>query len=98
FLITAGLNLNTVIDAINKGEIYRFIVKPWLREELLATVKNAAQRFELICSNRTLTASTLAMNEKLGKLNVELEQQITRVAQQNGQLATLNTALNQNLE
>src|SRR5438093_7439615 len=33
-LITAVLNLSTVIDAINKGEIYRFIVKPWLREEL----------------------------------------------------------------
>src|SRR5882724_1659824 len=39
-LITAVLNLGTVIDAINKGEIYRFVVKPWLREELLATVKN----------------------------------------------------------
>jgi len=38
-LITAVLSLSTVIDAINKGEIYRFIVKPWLREELLATVK-----------------------------------------------------------
>ena len=36
-LITAVLNLDTVIDAINKGEIFRFIVKPWLREELLAT-------------------------------------------------------------
>ena len=30
-LITAVLNLSTVIDAINKGEIYRFVVKPWLR-------------------------------------------------------------------
>src|SRR5690606_25713613 len=27
-LITAVLSLSTVIDAINKGEIYRFIVKP----------------------------------------------------------------------
>ena len=51
-LITAVLNLSTVIDAINKGEIYRFIVKPWLREELLATVKNAVQRYELIWRNR----------------------------------------------
>ena len=44
-LITAVLTLSTVIDAINKGEIYRFIVKPWLREELLATVKTAVQRY-----------------------------------------------------
>src|SRR5689334_8980602 len=40
-LITAVLSLETVVDAINKGEIYRFIIKPWLREELLVTVKNA---------------------------------------------------------
>ncbi|MEY2410808.1 MAG: hypothetical protein QOF48_3478, partial [Verrucomicrobiota bacterium] len=29
-LITGALSLATVIDSINKGEIYRFIVKPWL--------------------------------------------------------------------
>src|ERR1051326_4033587 len=71
-LITAVLSLDTVIDAINKGEIYRFIVKPWLREELLATVKNAVQRYELICSHAQLHATTLAMNEKLTQLNQQL--------------------------
>ena len=74
-LITAVLNLSTVIDAINKGEIYRFIVKPWLREELLATVKNAVQRYDLICKNQMLQVATLGMNERLVKLNKELEQQ-----------------------
>src|SRR5260221_6404506 len=82
-LITAVLSLATVIDAINKGEIYRFIVKPWLREELLVTVKNAVQRHELICKNQVLQLATLAMNEKLTRLNGELEQQVNRVAEQN---------------
>lgn len=97
-LITAVLNLNTVIDAINKGEIYRFIVKPWLREELLVTVKNAAQRYELICKNQMLQVTTLAMNEKLTKLNRELAQQVTRIADQNNELERLNTALRRNLQ
>src|SRR5579862_9694171 len=48
-LITGVLNLETVIEAINQGEIFRFIVKPWLREEFLATVRNAMQRYELLC-------------------------------------------------
>src|SRR5205085_1267639 len=61
-LITAVLSLSTVIDAINKGEIYRFVVKPWLREDLLATVRNAVQRYELICKNLVLQATTRAMN------------------------------------
>ncbi len=96
-LITAVLSLSTVIDAINKGEIYRFVVKPWLREELLATVKNAVQRYELICKNSVLQATTLAMNEKLSKLNQSLAEQISRVADQNQQLERLNQALEQNL-
>lgn len=97
-LITAVLSLSTVIDSINKGEIYRFIVKPWLREELLVTVKNAVQRYELICRNQTLQATTLAMNGKLVKLNAELETQVKRVADQNGQLETLNAAMKENLQ
>src|SRR5580693_3006932 len=77
-LITAVLSLSTVIDAINKGEIYRFVVKPWLREELLATVKNAVQRYELICHNARLHAETMAVNEKLTQLNHALEAQIAK--------------------
>ena len=97
-LITAVLSLSTVIDAINKGEIYRFIVKPWLREELLVTIKNAVQRFELICRNNILQATTLAMNDKLTRLNTELAQQMARVAEQNQQLENLNRSLEQNLQ
>jgi response regulator RpfG family c-di-GMP phosphodiesterase len=86
-LITAVLSLSTVIDAINKGEIYRFIVKPWLREELLATVKNAVHRHELISKNARLQAETQAMNAQLRSLNQTLETQVARVAEQNTQLA-----------
>jgi response regulator RpfG family c-di-GMP phosphodiesterase len=85
-LITAVLNLATVIDAINKGEIYRFVVKPWLREELLATVKSAVQRFELISNNARLQAETQAMNARLTALNQELAAQVAQAAQQNNAL------------
>ncbi len=90
-LITAVLSLTVAIDAINKGEIYRFIIKPWLREELLAAVKNAVQRFELIRSNAALYEKTRLMNE-------ELSAQVSRVAEQNAQLDRLNQALQQNLQ
>jgi response regulator RpfG family c-di-GMP phosphodiesterase len=96
-LITAVLSLDTVIDAINKGEIYRFVVKPWLREELLVTVKNAVQRYDLIRQNARLQASTQAMNDQLVDLNRVLEQQVQLVAQQNEKLADMNRTLEQNL-
>jgi response regulator RpfG family c-di-GMP phosphodiesterase len=97
-LITAVLSLDTVIGAINKGEIYRFIVKPWLREELLATVKNAVQRHELLRHNAALQAEALALNQQLGALNRSLEQQVACVAEQNQNLARLNQALAANLQ
>jgi response regulator RpfG family c-di-GMP phosphodiesterase len=96
-LITAVLSLDTVIDAINKGEIYRFIVKPWLREELLVTVKNATQRYDLIRQNTRLNSATHAMNKQLMELNRSLEQQVKTVAQQNQQLVEVNQKLEQNL-
>jgi response regulator RpfG family c-di-GMP phosphodiesterase len=96
-LITAVLSLSTVIDAINKGEIYRFIVKPWLREELLATVKNAVQRHELISKNARLQAATQAMNRQLTDLNQALEAQVARVAEQNEQLRELSRSQDENL-
>ncbi|HUZ06731.1 MAG TPA: HD domain-containing phosphohydrolase [Candidatus Paceibacterota bacterium] len=96
-LITAVLELDLVIEAINKGELFRFVVKPWLREEFLVTVKNGVQRHELICQNEQLQAATQSMNEQLIELNRSLEQQIKLVARQNQQLGEMNVTLEQNL-
>ncbi len=96
-LVTAATDLDTVIEAINKGEIYRFIVKPWLPQDFLATVKNGVQRHELICQNIYLQAATQAMNEQLVELNRSLEQQVKLVAQQNARLQNMNLALEDNL-
>ena len=96
-LMTGMLDLSMVIDAINKGEIFRFVVKPCLREDLLATVKNAVQRYELIGQNALLQQTTQAMNRELEELNRSLAKQIAREAEQNSQLAGLNDALEQNL-
>ncbi|KAB2653636.1 MAG: response regulator [Verrucomicrobia bacterium] len=97
-LITAVLSLDTVIDAINKGEIYRFIVKPWLREELLATVKNAVQRYELIDNNTLLQSKSVILNRELSESNRLLELQVARIAEQNECLGQLNKALEENLQ
>ena len=96
-LMTGMPELATVIEAINKGELYRFVVKPCMREDLLATVKNAVQRYELIGQNALLQQTTQAMNRELEGLNRSLAKQVAREAEQNSQLAGLNDALEQNL-
>ena len=96
-LITAVLSLDTVIEAINKGEIYRFVVKPWIREELLATVRNAVQRHDLIVRNTLLQATTLAMNEELASLNRALQSRVAAEAEHRQRLSEMNQALQLNL-
>jgi DNA-binding NtrC family response regulator len=88
-LITAVLSLDTVINSINKGEIYRFVVKPWLREELLVTIKNAVQRHEMLRSQAALRAEVRAMNEKLARMQQALEVEKSKVAEQNRALREL---------
>ncbi len=87
-LITAVLSLSTVIDAINKGEIYRFIVKPWLREELLVTIRNAVQRYELICGNTQLRQEVQTQNVQLQKEHLAQQNLIRELEQKQRALET----------
>ena len=96
-LMTGALNLGTVIAAFNRGDIDRFIVKPWLTEGMVATVKNAVKRYELIVQNKRLHEMTQAMNRELATLNESLAEKVSREAEQNLQLANMNKALEQNL-
>lgn len=97
-LITAVLALPTVIDAINKGEIFRFVAKPWLREEMIATVHNAVQRYDLIARNDQLQAQTQELNAQLIVANSELQARVRDLEQQRGQLDAANADLHQRQE
>ncbi len=92
-LITGVLTLNTVIEAVNRGEIFRFLAKPWIREELLATVDNAVQRYALVEANERLSSDTLELNDKLVKANSALEEKIRQLEQQASDLESTNQAL-----
>ena len=97
-LITGVLTLKTVIDAINTGEIMRFVAKPWLREDLLATIRNAVQRHELMESNLALQDSTLKLNTQLSEANTLLRQKIDELTRQNDEIARTKELLRSNFE
>ncbi len=75
-LITGIKSLDVVTAAVNSGEIFRFVTKPWISAEMMATLHNAVQRFELIESNRALERTTLELNQKLSDANAKLERQL----------------------
>ena len=96
-LVTAVLSVDTAIEAINQGEIYRFVIKPWVREELLATIKSGVQRYQLVCQNASLQARTQAMNQELLTLTHSLRDQVQRAAEEQQRLSGLNSLLEADL-
>ncbi|HYG17051.1 MAG TPA: hybrid sensor histidine kinase/response regulator [Bacteroidia bacterium] len=65
-LVTAYADINTVIDAINKGQVYRYITKPWKDEDILVAVKNAV---DLSISKRELRKRTEELQKAYDELN-----------------------------
>lgn len=97
-LITAVLALPTIVDAINKGEIFRFVAKPWLREELVATVRNAVQRHDLVTRNDVLQTETQTLNAQLRDANAALQAKVGDLERQRQRLDAANRELAENYE
>lgn len=58
-MMTGQADLTTAIAAINRGDVYRFITKPWDDDELIHTVTEAMRKYELIQSLRRDDEATL---------------------------------------
>lgn len=65
-LITGYADMEAVIDAINKGQVYRYVTKPWEQNELRVCVENALEKFR---KDTELTEK----NRELERANAELE-------------------------
>ena len=44
-VLSGYTGLDSITEAINRGEIYKFLTKPWKDEELLETVRVAFRRY-----------------------------------------------------
>jgi len=97
-LLTGVLSLDTLVGAINQGEIFRFIAKPWMRAELLATVDNALQRQTLLEANDALVRNTEKLNRQLVHANAQLQLQVDELIAQKEQLDDAHESLNANFE
>ncbi|MEA3361125.1 MAG: response regulator [Thermodesulfobacteriota bacterium] len=72
-MLTGYADLEAAMAAINQGNVYRFISKPWDETELKLAVKNAFVHYNLLSENKRLFKLTKSQNEELQKLNKGLE-------------------------
>ena len=75
-LLTGYADVQLILGAINRGEIYRYLTKPWDDHDILLTARQALERRTLEQEKRRLEAVTLQQNEQLRQLNATLEAKV----------------------
>jgi two-component system sensor histidine kinase/response regulator len=90
-LLTGYTDIESLVEAINKGEIYRYMTKPWDATDLLVTVEKAVEKYflrkHLVEKNQKLEAALLelkqlddAKNEFMLIINHELKTPLTAIS------------------
>ncbi len=64
-LLTGYADIQAVIDAINKGQVYHYVTKPWDEDQLRNIINKVYEVFALRAENRELVKSLLRANEQL---------------------------------
>jgi putative nucleotidyltransferase with HDIG domain len=72
-MLTGYTEMDVAVDAINRGEIYRLITKPWNDDELRATIRQAFDHSDLKNEIKRLNQVTREQNFKLQDMNRNLE-------------------------
>ncbi len=68
-ILTAFTDVDVLIEAINLGQVYRYITKPWDAKEVRGVLQYAIERFHLYRENKKLAAQ---LAEYTGYLNQQL--------------------------
>lgn len=83
-LLTGYSDVASILAAINRGEIYRYVTKPWDDNDILLLVKHALERRALELEKNRLEALTREQNAALTALNQSLE---AKVAERTAELS-----------
>jgi len=67
-IVTGYTDNQSLIDAINMGRIYKYITKPWSRDEMAVTIKRAIEAYALARENDRLLEELRKKNEELERI------------------------------
>ncbi|MBN2807476.1 MAG: hybrid sensor histidine kinase/response regulator, partial [Prolixibacteraceae bacterium] len=90
-ILTGYSDIEAVIGAINDGQVFRYVTKPWNPDELETIIREAFEKFELITRNRKLMHSLQDANETL---ELKVKERTLALENLNQKLAELNIEKN----
>jgi response regulator RpfG family c-di-GMP phosphodiesterase len=97
-LLTGYADIGTVIEAINRGEIYRYITKPWDDDEMALIVREALAHRALALEQKRLAALLVFQNEALQAANALLEARVQARTAELQQASALQRSVNEQLK
>jgi len=77
-LITGYADIEATIQAINEGQVFYYINKPWEPEELRLIIRRAAEQHTLRRENQRLLRELEIANQRLQAENVILHQEVEK--------------------
>ena len=92
-LLTGQADAELIAQAVNSGEIFRYIAKPWDDDDILLQVQMALKRQAMDLEKARLEQVALARTEELKALNASLEQ---NASASKDELTQANTRLKNN--
>jgi len=96
-IMTGFSDMDAIIQAINKGNIYRYIAKPWNREELKITIDSAFEVYNLKSQNKhlieDLKEANLNLEQKVKERTRQIEQQSRNITDSIHYASRIQTAL-----
>lgn len=90
-ILTGYSDIEAVKDAINKGQVFRYVTKPWDPYEIENIIKEAFDKSDLIIQNRELLESLKEANENLENKVKERTKELEKL---NSKLSELNIEKN----
>lgn len=71
-LVTGYADIEAVIDAINRGQVYRYVAKPWNENDLRVCLLNAAERYEMNTQSSDSDARTTKWKQAKARIQVAI--------------------------
>jgi two-component system response regulator HupR/HoxA len=71
-ILTGYTDVESIVEAINRSRIYRYVTKPWESEELRLTLRRAIEAFHLTRENVRLVDQLRTINDRLATENTYL--------------------------
>jgi PAS domain S-box-containing protein len=81
-MLTGQARAEDVGNVVNRGNLYRFLAKPWNQTDLQLTVTEALRRYQQEQQIAQQQAALAQANRELEALNADLEQQVQERTQQ----------------